>query len=86
MINPVRNLYLVKTNEYKANNQPLNANDYLNIGYMAGRSGINLSNNPSEPNPLYHTNNGTIVNINSCTSNLFEQNLNQAGIKFDKLV
>ena len=86
MINPIcsvpnRVQYLVKTNELKTNNMPLNANDYMNIGYMAGRFGINLQN-PNEANPMTSDANGTYLNINSCTAPLFEQNLNNQGIKF----
>ena len=89
MINAVgicpRISYMVKTNNLKANNQPLNSTDYLNVGYMAGRFGINLSNNPQEQNPMQITPDGTIVNINSCTSDLFEKTLNESGILFNKL-
>ena len=80
-----RNSYIVKTNEPKTNNQPLDKNDYMQIGYMAGRYGVNLSGNPMEDNPIKQTPQGTFVNINSCTSELFETNLNQSGIKFDRL-
>ncbi len=90
MINPtgmncLRNTYIVKTNDLKANNQPLSNVDYLNIGYMAGRFGINLSNNPNESNPIQILPQGTFVNINSCTSDLFEDTLNTIGIKFDRI-
>jgi len=81
---PVRNQYLIKTNENKVNNTPLNANDYMNVGYMAGRFGINLQN-PNEPNPLINDANGTYATINSCCAPLFEANLANAGIKFNKL-
>ena len=86
MINSVRNTYLVKTSDYKTNNQPLNAQDYMNVGYMAGRFGINLGNNPYEQNPMQFVPNGTLVNINSCTSDLFEKNMTDMGIKFDRIV
>ena len=81
---PVRNQYLIKTNENKVNNTPLTANDYMNLGYMAGRFGINLQN-PNEPNPLMNDANGTYATINSCCSPLFEANLANAGIKFNRL-
>ena len=88
MINSVvyipRYRYLVKTMEPKADNQYLNAADYLNVGYMAGRFGVNLIN-PNEPNIIQNNPNGVIFDINACTSELFEKNLNQAGIKFDRL-
>lgn len=77
--------YIIRTNDPKTNNQPLNKDDYMQIGYMAGRFGINLSGNPSEANPIQQTPDGTIVNINSCTSELFENTLNQTGIKFDRI-
>ena len=77
--------YVVKTNDLKVNNQPLTSADYLNVGYMAGRFGINLSNNPAEQNPMQFLPQGTLININSCTSDLFEKTLNDNGIKFDKL-
>lgn len=76
--------YLVKTNDTKTNNEQLNANDYLNIGYMAGRYGINLQN-PNAPQNIRLTQNGIVFDINSCTAGLFENNLNQAGIKFNRI-
>lgn len=85
MINCVRNSYIVRTNDLKLNNTPLNSADYLNVGYMAGRYGVNLAGNPYEVNPMQMTPEGTIVSINSCTAGLFEQNLNQTGIKFDRI-
>ena len=85
MINCVRNSYIVKTNDLKLNNQPLNSADYLNVGYMAGRFGVNLSGNPNEQNPIYTTSQGTFVNINSCCANQFEGALNNSGIKFDRI-
>ena len=90
MISPIsadcaRTTYVVKTNELKTNNKPLNKEDFLNVGYMAGRFGINLSSNPNERNRVRYTPNGTFVNINSCTSELFEEVLQEKGIKFDKL-
>ena len=85
MINSVRNSYIVKTNDLKLNNQPLNSSDYLNVGYMAGRFGVNLEGNPHEQNPMNITPQGTAVNINSCCSEQFERTLNDSGIKFDRL-
>ncbi len=86
MINIDRNSYLIRTNAAKTNNCALSAQDYLDIGYMAGRFGVNLNSNPHESNPIIKTKDGLIVNINSCTSDLFEKNLTQSGIKFDRLV
>ncbi len=85
MIDCVRNSYIVKTNDLKTNNQPLNSEDYLNIGYMAGRFGINLTNNPNEQNPIKILPQGVLVNVNSCTSDLFEKDLSNSGIKFDRI-
>ena len=85
MINKVRSSYFVNTNALKANNQPMSAQDYMNLGYMAGRFGVNLNNNPNEANPIIYTPQGAYVNINTCTSELFERNLQMAGIKFDRL-
>lgn len=82
--NVPRYQYLVKTNEAKLNNQPLTSNDYMNVGYMAGRFGINLAN-PNAPQDIKQTPEGVVFDINSCTSDLFEQNLNQAGIKFNRI-
>ena len=81
---PARQQYLVRTNELKSDNMPLTSNDYLNIGYMAGRFGINLQN-PNEQNPIKYSDNGLIFDINSCTSVLFENNLKAQGVKFDRL-
>ena len=81
---PSRQQYIVKTEQNKKNNKPLTKNDYLNIGFLAGRFGVNLEN-PNEPGYIYRDNNGTYVNINSCCSELFEETLSQAGINFDRL-
>lgn len=81
---PVRYQYVVKTSENKSNNTPLTSDDYMNIGYMAGRFGVNLAN-PNEQNNIVKDNNGTYVNINSCCAPLFEASLNQSGIKFNRL-
>ncbi|MBQ9244816.1 hypothetical protein IJ182_00945 [bacterium] len=81
---PTRYQYIVKTEEKKTNNKPLTNNDYLNVGFLAGRFGINLKN-PNEPNYVYKDNNGTYVNINSCCASLFEDTLKESGIKFDRL-
>lgn len=75
--------YLVQTNTVKTNGQKPTSQDLINIGYMAGRYGINLDGNLQQNYKPKHTEKGTIVNINSCTKDLFENNLNSAGIKFD---
>ena len=76
--------YLVRTNETKLNNQPLTANDYMDVGFMAGRFGIDLRN-PNIPHNIMPTPNGVVFDINSCTADLFEQNLNRSGIRFDRI-
>ncbi len=81
---PQRFQYIVKTGAPKRDNTPLNADDFLNIGYMAGRFGVNLQN-PYEANPVIKNGADTFVNINSCTAPLFENTLNQAGILFDRI-
>ncbi len=81
---PQRYQYIVKTGRLKKDNTSLNAEDYINIGYMAGRFGVNLQN-PCEANPILKNGTDLYVNINSCTAPLFESNLNQAGILFDRI-
>ena len=81
---PVRYQYMVRTSENKLNNTPLTNDDYMNIGYMAGRFGVNPVN-PYEQNNIMKDNNGTYVNINSCCAPLFESSLTQSGIKFNRL-
>ncbi len=82
---PVRNQYLVRTSQPKVNNTPLTADDYVNVGYMAGRFGVNLMN-PNDPGYIQKDNNGLYVDINSCCAPLFESTLAQSGIKFDRIV
>ncbi|MDD3237353.1 MAG: hypothetical protein PHV37_04575 [Candidatus Gastranaerophilales bacterium] len=77
--------YVVKTNAPKTNGQTLNQNDFINIGYMAGRFGVSLNGDLTQNFVPKNTSNGLKININSCTSDLFEKNLNEAGIKFDKI-
>lgn len=77
--------YIIATNMPKRNGQNLTAQDYLQIGYMAGRFGINLDGNVNANYPMQNTPHGTVVNINSCTRDLFEKSLNDAGINFSIL-
>ena len=77
--------YLVKTNSPKANGQSLTAQDLINVGYMAGRFGINLDGNLNQNQRPQYTDKGTVININSCTQSLFEKNLEEAGIRFDAI-
>ena len=75
--------YLVATNSPKKNGENLSKNDLINVGYMAGRYGISLDGDLQRNTKPKQTDKGTIISINSCTKDLFEQNLNKAGIKFD---
>lgn len=78
--------YIIPVNQVKSNGEKLNSKDYFDMGYMAGRFGINLNGNPNEhSNPIFTTDN-VQFDINFCTCSLLEENLNQAGIKFDVLV
>ena len=75
--------YFIPINQTKTNGEKLTQEDLINIGYMAGRCGINLDGNPQEPNKPEYNNQGVKVNINCCTTDCFEKNLSESGIKFD---
>ena len=75
--------YLVSIDKPKANGQALTKEDLLNVGYMAGRFGVNLDGNLCENCKPKFTEDGALININCCTKDLFEKNLSEAGIKFD---
>ncbi len=77
--------YIVKTNLPKTNGQYPNSIDLLNVGYMAGRFGIDLTGNPKTNYAPIQTQDGIIVNVNSCTAELLENNLSQAGINFNRI-
>ncbi|MBR1753885.1 hypothetical protein IJ732_03530 [bacterium] len=77
--------YLIQTNSNKKNGQKLNNSDYMNIGYMAGRYGINLDGNLNQNFKPVQTENGLLINVNTCTADLLEDNLNKAGIKFQAI-
>ena len=77
--------YSVDINQSKRNGQNLSAQDYINLGYMAGRYGINLDGNLKANYKPVETDKGMLININSCTADLFENNLKNAGIKFNKI-
>lgn len=78
--------YLIHTNSNKQNGQKLNQDDLINIGYMAGRYGINLDGNVNQNFKPVQTQYGLLINVNSCTTDLLEKNLNEAGIKFNVIV
>lgn len=80
-----RSQYAIRTKEGKDNGQPLNASNYLELGYMAGRFGINFDN-PSEIKTMKKTEEGVIIDINSCAAPLFENKLDKDGIKFDRII
>jgi hypothetical protein len=77
--------YIIFTNQPKQNGQPLDQKDLINVGYMAGRFGISLDNNLTENKKPQYTDKGTIIDVNSCTAPLLEENLKSDGIKFNKI-
>ncbi len=77
--------YIIFTNQAKQNGQPVDHKDLINIGYMAGRFGINLDGNLQENKKPEYTDKGTIIDVNSCTAPLLEENLKTDGIKFNKI-
>ena len=77
--------YFIPTNQVKTNGEKLSKNDLISLGYLAGRCGVNLDRNPQESNKPNFVQEGVKLNINSCTCDLFEENLNKSGIKFDIL-
>jgi hypothetical protein len=74
--------YLIQTNIPKNNGQNLNLKDYMSIGYMAGRYGVNLDGKLNQEFKPIQTEKGLLININSCTKDVLESNLNKEGIKF----
>ena len=77
--------YSVYVNSPKTYGQKPNTQDLVNVGYMAGRYGINLDGNPNENNQPKFTDKGVLINVNSCTTDALETNLKQSGIKFDRM-
>lgn len=67
----------------KTSGENLSQKDFFNLGYMAGRFGINLDGDANKENKPVFDEKGIKLDINCCTAELFEKNLNEAGIKFD---
>ena len=78
--------YFVPTTQVKTNGENLIPKDYFNIGYMAGRFGINLDGDLNKNYKPSFDEKGIVLNINCCTADLFEKNMNESGIKFDVVV
>ena len=72
-------------NQLKTNGEKLTSKDFLNIGYMAGRFGVNLDGDVNKEFKPTFDEKGIKININCCTTELFEKNMKEAGIKFDEL-
>ena len=77
--------YSIYVNSPKTNGQQPTAQDLINVGYMAGRFGINLDGNPNESNKPKFTDKGVQINVNSCTADLLEDNLKKSGVQFDRM-
>ena len=56
--------YSIQTNQVKTNGEKLNQDDLINLGYLAGRCGINLDGNPQEINKPVFENDRVKLNIN----------------------
>ena len=74
--------YFIPINQTKSDGQKLSQEDLINIGYMSGRYGISLDGNLDRNIKPEFSENGVKLNINYCTKNMLEENLNDAGIKF----
>ena len=77
--------YFIPTNQTKLNGEILSQKDLIEVGYLAGRCGVNLDGNPQESNKPEYTTNGVKLNINCCTTDLFEKEMTNAGINFEIL-
>ncbi len=74
--------YFIPINQIKPDGQKLSQEDLINIGYMSGRFGVSLDGDLSRNIKPEFTENGVKLNINCCTKDLLEENLNNSGIKF----
>jgi hypothetical protein len=84
-ITPVSMTTYVVNTSTKSSREPLSNNDLINVGYLAGRCGVNLNGDPNRANAPKIGGNHLIVDINNCTSEFFEKNLSKAGVTFDKM-
>ena len=75
--------YFISTNQVKSDGQRLTEKDLINLGYMAGRYGISLDGDLDRNIKPEYKNDGVKLNINCCTTDLFEDNLEKAGIRFE---
>ena len=82
---PPRYTYEICTKEGKANGQPLKAYDYMELGYMAGRFGINPKVDVYENSAMKKTDEGFMIKINPYAAPLVEKKLEKEGIKFDRI-
>jgi hypothetical protein len=76
--------YVVNTSK-KRSQAPLSNKDLIQVGYLAGRCGVNLDGDPNRINTPKIGQHNLLVDINDCTTEYFEQNLNQIGLKFDRM-
>lgn len=75
--------YFIPSNQTKTDGKKLTDEDLINIGYMAGRYGISLDGDLNRNVKPEISDEGVKLNINCCTTELFEENLKNSGIKFD---
>lgn len=73
----------VATKLPKKNGKRLSREEIFNLGYMAGRCGINLDGNLNQNIKPVHTKKGVLININQCTQDLMESNLKKSGVRFE---
>ncbi len=84
-MNVPRVQYLVYTNLPKQDGKPLDQKDLVDLGYMAGRFGIDLDGKAFKHKIPDVSLLGTKIDINACTCDLFEDNLKKSGISFNKI-
>ena len=77
--------YQVNTKEGKVDGQPLKADDYLELGYMAGRFGTNICTRPVGLSSMKKNEEGVMIDIDERASVLFENKLDKEGIRFNRI-